>query len=555
MSDNGPPLPPKPPIDKTNLVFAAIGVIAILAVLVAALRQRPPTGPDGTRPRDVVHPEGELAGGGFAIPPIAEKEDLTVGSVGAPSVWLDVRDPAALRSALAENAWLKQAAQAPLGKGFLDGWAAFLGSRSEDLGLADTLSKGTTTVMQDLLADALLSQPARVTFFEGSGAPAVVVPKPSATVSTTVDALSAALARGGYTVAACPGEQVPEAPAVAEGSDAGPAPKPPNPHEFEVVRWRVADHVVYVATARERLAFSQESDAVIASVCGPLPAIEPVTPPGGAAPPSAHLSVSFDTERAGREAHTLAAMLGFVGEPGKPSAPSLDLAIDGTRVVPVGIRGALTQGGRLAAEKIPDDTWKLIPEDAPALLAAELALPKDLDTESLSALWSSEEGAQKAAGILETRHLVVVWQPHGDDRKTDVAVVWSRAEDKEALAGIFAGPNRALIDEVCGRVVIASTPEMLARIQATCSGKSPSVLLAKPDVKAALQQPMSVGIVIDFGRALSTLLMEGWKSDGNQKRTPPPEIDDARKLLLELPRAGWFGTRSGSALEPRGFSS
>jgi hypothetical protein len=570
-SNEAPPLPPKPPLDKTNLVFAAIGLAAIIAVLVASIV----TAPDGDGKKRKKHKRGtqvtsvgpDVGDDGDAaqqppvIPADDARESIVVSETGTPSVWIDIDNPAALRSALQENAWLAKAVSAPLGTGFLGGWAAFLGSKSDDLGLAQQLANAPSALMKDVLADVLLSQPARITFFTGPGghAPAFIVPNPSAAMTTTIDAMMGALARGGFTVEACPGAPAPppRAPPVRDDDgnlvDAGPpVPPPPNPNRFEVVRWRVADHVVYAANARGRFALSQSQASVFDAVCAPAPTLGGAGASGASASGTngavrkADVRVSFDTEKSGREAQALAAFLGG------STQPSFELALDGTRLVPIGIRASLASPDRLVAEPVPAESWKAVPEDMPVFLAAGIALPKELTTESLASFWQKPN----AKTATKPRHVVLVWQPHGDDVDTEVGVIWSDTGDEFALREAFAGKNAMQLEVACKRVLIASTQALLSRMKSACSGKSPSVMFAKPDVVAALQQPMSIGVVIDAGRALGTLLSEGWSSDeGHDKKKEPPEITDAKKLLLELPRFGLFGTRNANALEPRGFSS
>ena len=62
---------------------------------------------------------------------------------------------------------------------------------------------------------------------------------------------------------------------------------------------------------------------------------------------------------------------------------------------------------------------------------------------------------------------------------------------------------------------------------------------------------------------LSTLLDDGWRVERaaqgaavrDKDKAQPPEIDEAKKLLDQLPRQGLVGTKSGSTLQPRGYSS
>lgn len=512
------------------------GVLVVVVAAIAVLR------PPGKPTEPVTSPSSTSA----VARGYAEKRELSMDTLGAPSVWLDVTSPAALRTVLRENAWLKSTVDEPLGRGFLGGWAGLLGTAADDVGL-QKLSQG---VVADLIADHVLVQPTRLTWFSGwgGGAPAAVVPAPAATLVATFDALKAGLERGGYIAAGCPGEPVPPTPEpVAEGTDAGVQAVAVNPNRIDISRLLVADVAVYATHTRGRLVFSKDEYSVVNAVCAPVPEIK--------ATPGSDVVIGLATDHMGRDVHALSALLGL----GK--VPTLAMRIDGSRLVPVGIDAALAKPGRLEASVIPKETWKLVPEDVPVAVGINLRLPRTLGTPELTAFWQSDSDAGLVA-----RHALLLWQPRGDDKATtEVAVVWSDVADRAGLEEIFKGKNAMTIRTICDRVVASSSTDLMARMEAACTGTAPSMLFAQPAVVTGLSQPWSVGVVVDSGKLLSGLMMDSWKKDaaaGGKKaatQSIPPEIDDARKKLLELPRFGFVGTRApqgaAQALAPRGFSS
>jgi len=534
------PTPPGSGAEKPlpmKAIGAGVGAVLIVAVAAVALLR-----PETPKPVDPVTTlEPATSGMTTTSKTYATKEPMEIASVGEPSVWLDVAQPKALTSVLTQNAWLKQTATEPLGRGFLGGWAGLLGSDGKDIGL----QKLTQGVVADLIADAVLVQPLRVVWFSGWGgaAPAVIVPKPEPTLTTTFQAIKGAVERGGHVVDGCPGDPPPPpAPAVVEG--APPAPPPENPYALHISRLVVADQAVFAALHKERLVFAKDVHSVINALCAKAEQLPPIEAVSGA-----DVTLAMAPEKFGREAHALFGLVGLNG------SPRLALRVNGTSLVPAGLTGALANPGRLEASAIPKESWRLVPEDAPVTLAVNLSLPAELSAASLASFY---EG--KATGATRARHALVVWQPHGDAKApTDVAVVWSDAQDLAALRTMFSGPNKLESRVVCDRVVLASTSALMARIEAACAQTSPSLVFAAPAVVTGLTEPMSVGLTVDVGRFLGGLMDDGWASMAppakGKPSTRPPEIEAAHKRLRELPRMGFVGTKNGGALAPRGFSS
>ena len=285
------------------------------------------------------------------------------------------------------------------------------------------------------------------------------------------------------------------------------------------------------------------------AVCAPVPVIT--------ASAGSDVVVAMAPDHMGRDVHALTALLGLGKE------PTLAMRVDGSRLVPVGIAVPLAKPGRLEATAISKDTWKLVPEDVPVTVGLNLRLPKTLGTAELAKFWQTD-----ADDGLVARQALVLWQPRGDRKAaTEVAVVWSDVADRAGLEEIFRGNNTMTVRTICDRVVVSSSTALMGRMEAACTGTAPSMLFAQPAVVSGITGPWSVGVVVDSGKLLSELMMDSWKKDaaaGNGKKSAsssvPPEIDEARKRLLELPRFGFVGTRTpqgatAQVLAPRGFSS
>ena len=531
-------LPPFISPKLRKLLAIGGGVLVVVVAAIAVLR--PPARDTSIEPSA---PEPGVAARGYA-----DKRELSVSEVAAASVWIDVTSPAALRTVLRDNAWLKSTIDEPLGRGFLGGWAGLLGTAADDVGL-QKLSQG---LVADLIADHVLVQPTRLTWFAGwgGGAPAAIIPAPEAALVATFEALKAGLERGGFIAPGCPGEPTPPTPPLAtDGVDAGVTAPIPNPNRIDISRLLVADVAIYAAHTRGRLVFSKDEIAVMNAVCAAVPVIT--------ATAGSDVVVAMAPDHMGRDVHALTALLGLGKE------PTLTMRVDGSRLVPVGIAVPLAKPGRLEATSISKDTWKLVPEDVPVTVGLNLRLPKTLGTAELAKFWQTD-----ADDGLVARQALVLWQPRGDRKAaTEVAVVWSDVADRAGLEEIFRGNNTMTVRTICDRVVVSSSTELMGRMEAACTGTAPSMLFAQPAVVSGITGPWSVGVVVDSGKLLSELMMDSWRKDaaaGNGKKSAspsvPPEIDEARKRLLELPRVGFVGTRTPQGateqvLAPRGFSS
>lgn len=520
--------------DNTPVIVGAVAIGLIAVVLVLA-KLSGTSGPSGDVSPVTGFGPGPSGPSAIVGAPKVAKEPVKMAVPETPAqatIVLDIHDPRAARGVLSGNDWLKDTAKQPLGRGFLGAWAGFLGTKGEDL-------KATFSgAVADLLSSEMLSAPFRVVWFGGkgaTGAPAIIVPFAGDGARTAYAALDTAARRGTYTAPGCPGtlpDKVPE----------GAAPSPAS--GLTIARWVVADHAVYAAMQDRMIVLGQAPQPVLQGLCVKLGKLE--------RPPGVDLEVELASQGLGREAQGMVRLLGL------GPTPRLEFAIEGTRLVPKGIAAEIASAGRLDAGPISDDLLKLVPEDVPVLLALHLKLPAQLDRAALDA-----HLAGKGGGPTETRTAILVWNPRGDpEAPSEVALVWSKASDKAALEKIFAGPNGGKVSSVCRQTVLASGDAILRRLEASCSGKTPSILSAQSEVIQGLRAPSSISLGIHTGRLLSQLTLDGYQLEvrgAGQKPSlpaaPPAEIEAARKQLSALPFVGLRGTSQGSSLVPGGFRS
>ncbi|MBI1948783.1 MAG: hypothetical protein HYS27_24060 [Deltaproteobacteria bacterium] len=523
------------------------GIALALALVIGGaiwLSRRPSTsegaGPTASDGPSTDAPEETSA----ATAPYDTKQQLEVqqDKPRAAALVVDVLNPSAVRTAIFENGWLSSAGTAPLGRGYLGSWAAFLGSARGDVGLSGA------GLVRDAIVDALVQAPVRVVLFEGdTPMPPALITASSPATSTALKGLTLALQRGGFIVDACPGETAEVADAgVLEAVDGGEAPPPLTKQRIEIVRWVVAEHDLYLADTRGRVVLARSPRAVVNGVCTTLPELTPA--------PGVDVQLRPQVAGLGRPADVLTRMLGLGTD------VALSWKVEGTRLVPVGIGATVEHGDRLDAAPLPASLLAAVPADTAVALAAGIKLPAKLDEASLAAAWG--EGGMGEAG--KTRTVIALWQPRGDAKApTEVALLWSDPADKDALRALFSGKNAMSIDEVCGGVALSSTAALLSRIKASCKGTTPSIAFAEPAVVAGLKEAQSVSLVVDLGAVLTALLEDGWRAERaaqgagakDKDKALPTEIDDARKLLDQLPRQGLVGTKSGASLQPRGYSS
>jgi hypothetical protein len=477
-----------------KLLLAALGAAAVAGIVALAflgLRRGP--------------------GRAAASPPVA----LAVPSERAEAVlWIDIHSPAPVWRAARSNRWLARALADPLGQGFASSWAAFLGTRGEDL------SGAFEGMVVDVVASKLLADPFRVIFYGGpgaTGAPAVLVPRPSAGARSAFDLLERVAGNGSLSAPRCPG---------AEADAASP---------IVVSRWLLADHPVFAGSRDGRIALAKNPVAVVQALC----AAPAETPPAA----GVDVTLALAPEGLGREGQLVGALLGV--------GPTLRLAfgVEDDRLQPRGIVAELAAPGRLGGAAPPEKLLRLVPADSGVVIVADLELPAPLSRESLA---QHLRGAWK--GDTAPRTVAVVWNPRGDAAlPTEVALAWPEA-DAAALRDAFTGPNRLEHRRACGHEILASTGALAGAMARACDGKVPSILNGAPPVADGLRAPASLGMTVNLGLVLSRLVADARAAERGAA-PPAPEVEAARRLLEELPTIGLRGVAADGALRPGGYRS
>ena len=526
-----PPASPPPPKGPPKALLIGIGIAVLIVVAtVAFILGRRGTGPSGSGTgTPVAGASDSQTGPAVQLPPAPETpgEMQVASEVAFPAVWVDVYSPARVREALVANPWLKDQLQKPLGQGFVGGWAAFLGSTGEDLG-----TKALQGKVFDSVAGQMLGAPFRVVWFSlenPAGTPAIVVPAPTDAGKAAYEALGKVARRNSMKAAQCPGGN-------AEGVPEG---------GFEVSRWLIAEQALWTARRGERMVFARHPAVVLEALCADEALMKP-----GPAPKGVDLEVAFASARLGREAMDLGHVLGLGPD------VRMQFGVEGNRLVGRGLAGALQQA-RLDSAALSEDLLKLVPEETPVLLALQLKLPETLTPDNLKAFWTNAY-----QGPTQTRPVALVWTPRGDaNLPTEVALLWGRMEDAEALGQMFSGKNVLERATLCNHQVLASSADVLGRVRKACEGKSPNMLNAAGPVVQGLRAPGSVAFGVNTGRLLGLLLADGYASEQRAgagkplQRTAPPEIEAARRDLETLPYIGLRGTVQGDSLVPGGFGS
>ena len=293
------------------------------------------------------------------------------------------------------------------------------------------------------------------------------------------------------------------------------------------------------------MVFARHPAVVLEALCADEALMKP-----GPAPQGVDLEVAFASARLGREAMDLGHVLGLGPD------VRMQFGVEGNRLVGRGLAGALAEA-RLDSAAVSEDLLKLVPEETPVLLTLQLKLPETLTPDTLKAFWSNAY-----QGPTRTRPVALTWTPRGDaNLPTEVALLWGRMEDAEALGQMFSGKNALERATLCNHQVLASSADVLGRVRKACEGKSPNMLNAAGPVVQGLRAPGSVAFGVNTGRLLGLLLADGYGSEQRAgvgkplQRTAPPEIEAARRDLETLPYIGLRGTVQGNSLVPGGFGS
>jgi hypothetical protein len=314
------------PNPRNNAGALAAGAVLMLALVGGGLyarskvQQSPSLGPGP------LVDQGSLQslpqGGATAVEPQPNSAEPEVRALPAPGFvaqvfWLDVLEPATVHAAVQGNAWANKALQAPLGKGFVGGWAALFGTRGDDV------PSGFKGQLLELFSERLLAAPYRVVWFggkDGSGVPAVVIDGPTGTSQTAWSALLRVGQKGGFNPEACP-----EPP---EGVEKGTVPE-------KIFRFSVAEQVLFGVRLDNRLVFSRSPTAALQGSC--LPPLKLARAAGRVA----ELGVSFT--QAGRGAQAAGALMGL------GDALRFGLTVENGALVPTGLLGTVEGKQRLGA--------------------------------------------------------------------------------------------------------------------------------------------------------------------------------------------------------------
>ncbi|MBL8922788.1 MAG: hypothetical protein JNJ54_28320 [Myxococcaceae bacterium] len=532
MSEPQPPSPPPNPSPQPpapgggggnrGAIIAIIGVVLVVGIVVAVVESRgkQPTplkdGPIPGLPPPVTQPTGAFDTPNRPEPTYAALEEAPAQDT--PELfWLSVANPRQVHQTLRSNAWLGKAMKDPVGQGFVAAWGGFFGTRGEDIG------KAFSGAVADLVLDQVLGTPYRIVWYGGEGAkgaPAVIVPSPGGSAVTAFDTLVQVAASGGFDPPSC-------VKSAGAGADGGASAE-------SIHRIVLADKIVFAAKLADRIVLAPRPQAAMLAMCHELSKGEPKA---GVA-----VSLGFSLGASGRGTQSLGAVLG-VGD-----VAELDFGVESDGFVPKGLGATLDGPGRLAAVEPSQDLLKAIPERSGVVLFLAVKLPKELTATALrDTLGADGEDFKKTrkewpAG--DPRQVAVVWNPRGN-RNTEVAVLWANVADEQALAGAMTKGNGALqAGKACSVLAYASTKELMADLQASCSGKKPSLMQAAQPVVKGLTQNASLALTVNLGRVLSQLTIDGWLSEHPTPNatTGPQEIEAARKLLEELPTVGFRAT-------------
>jgi hypothetical protein len=270
-------------------------------------------------------------------------------------------------------------------------------------------------------------------------------------------------------------------------------------------------------------------------LCAELGRVEPVE---GAA-----VQIELRGPTLGRAAQVFPKVLGI------HPAPRLAFGVEGDRIVPKGIVASVATQGHLGQKPASEKLLRLIPEDVPVVLVADLLLPTELSATNLEDFFRGDSVATTE------RQVAVVWYPRGrEDAPPEMAILWSRVHDQEKISELFNGLVTAG-EPACDHLVLTMGPEILDRLEKSCSGKSPSLLQAGPAVVQGFKSPLSLAVGVHLGRVLGNVTTDAYEAEHDVKGPVPPEVQEVKRQLAELPFFGLRGVIQGQALVPGGFRS
>jgi len=398
------PSTPKRPTWLYIIIGFLTFVVVALAVAALFVHLRQGGSGNATTPGDSGSTTTLTSGSGTAVEGVPEPTGPVAMEVPdlppRAAVSVDIYDAAGLKALFSQNVWMKEVLTKPLGQGFVGSWAGFLGTKGEDL-----RASFTGTVI-DLLLDRVLTQPFSVVWFNAahsSGVPAVILDDPNGAAKTAFEALDTVAGRGTFTVERCLADKPENVDAQKQVRDL---------KELTIKRWLLADHALYAGLAGDRLVLARKASTVQNGLCAQRPKLQPA--------PGVAITARLEPSAFSRDAQVFASALGL------NQGPNFAFGIENNTLVPRGISGDLANAERLVSGKLSGENLKAIPEDAPVVLALQLALPKQLDQDNLGRYFKGEKST------LTPRQVVFVWYPHGAVQTPDLAILWSEKADKAA---------------------------------------------------------------------------------------------------------------------------
>jgi hypothetical protein len=240
------------------------------------------------------------------------------------------------------------------------------------------------------------------------------------------------------------------------------------------------------------------------------------------------------------------ALQGFLG-----MEPIARVFLEKTDKHSLAISGAsipLKTGHILKNASLSAEVLAALPASTHFLVTMAVPLPENLDPAELKTFLAKDTavwGQAKRANV-SFFHLGSTRVPgSGFQADTGLLVEASVNGGETALARLFEPRHgkEVFVKDVCKKRFTLVTPSqaVLDAVTAACEGRVPSLAQAPAAMKALLAMESGVqAVLVNFGQSLARMIDLGWDFE-NQEKSKPAEVEEARKILADLPTVVFGG--------------
>ncbi len=257
-------------------------------------------------------------------------------------------------------------------------------------------------------------------------------------------------------------------------------------------------------------------------------------------------SLASGTERAGRR---------FFGMNSNVDVQLSGLASGNLKVSQA--RLPLSESHRIKNVEMHDRFLKALPATTHLLAIQGIPRPQVIEAEDFIQLLAKDAMTTRKEAYFTAAYFFL--GASGKERNLDGLLIdqSSSGANAEKWSELFESNlgREIFVKDVCGKSLVLVTPhnKVLSRIEEACSGKLPTLAQAPEALKKILAtQSASQAVLVNFGKALASILEHGWTSE--ETVAMAAEVLEAKKILEAIPAVAMSGEVGANEIVFKGKS-